>query len=235
MATETETVYTLTDADGWTRRACANALHWGEGVTHTATGTDGVVHWYDSPELAAMMDPIHGCYGADAICWRATVADVVDHDGVKGGSRSLTTVERVPLPALTTLQRVEVAIRVSLLCKDGAALPERYLAWAHRWLDGTDRSAATAWAAVRAAEKVRLAVATAWPAEAAVRAAARAAWAAVRAWAPVEDAAAAADAAADAAEASMSHTDPRGYAAAVTRIIRDILDRDGRVGHDAPD
>ncbi len=139
-------VYKLTDPDGYTRRGEAHGTLWGEGVRHEATGTGGlgspgVIHQYNSPELASFFNPIHANI-EHPICWEAEAGRTVEHDGTKGGSRWLRTLRKVPLPTLTTEQRVEIAIRVALWHRD--ALPPAYITWAERWLSGEDRSAEAA-------------------------------------------------------------------------------------------
>ncbi len=219
-------VFKLTDSDGYTRRGRYNETLWGKGVRHEATGTgglcsDGVIHRYDSPELAAFMNPIHAQIERP-VCWEAEAGRTVEHDGTKGGSRWLRTLRKVPLPTLTTEQRVEIAIRVALWHRD--ALPPAYITWAERWLSGEDRSAE---AAEEAADEA---------ARAAERAAARAAWAAAAAeawaetafaWAAEEEAEAEAEAeAARAAErAAARATDKRAFAERLTNLIKEVMQR----------
>ena len=61
------------------------------------------------------------------------------------------TVREIPMPVLTTEQRVEIAIQCALYdCKKRYFTSDNFIRWAERWLDGTDRSAAAAaWAAAR--------------------------------------------------------------------------------------
>ena len=147
-------LYKLTDAAGRTRGG-STVLQWGEGITHTCSLPDAppvlcmgsVVHAYESPLVAALMDPIHGRYGATARLWEAEGDVVVREGGLKCGVRSLTTRRETPLPRLTTEQRVEVALRCALTVYREPA----WVAWAERWLSGSDRSAAAAWAAEAAA------------------------------------------------------------------------------------
>jgi hypothetical protein len=54
-------LYKLTDANGQTR----NHTQWGENVQHLTSGEGslcgkGWTHWYRSPLLAVMVNPIHG-------------------------------------------------------------------------------------------------------------------------------------------------------------------------------
>lgn len=167
------TLYKLTDANGYTRAGKPNALLWGEGVTHTATGegvrlcSDGVIHAYIDPILAVLLNPIHAAL-QNPIIWAAE-GEIVTRDGqLKVGVKTLTTTSRIDLPNIKTEQRVRFAIYCAQAVI-GDTSP-KWSAWADRWLSGEDRSEAAAWAA--------------W-AEAAAAAAARAARAAA-AWAAWE-------------------------------------------------
>ena len=81
------------------------------------------------------------------------------------------TVREIPVPVLTTAQRVEIAIRCALRIWANVD----YTRWAERWLDGTDRSINTAWAAWMAISEE-----TIWLDTSAVKAAVGAAWGAAR-------------------------------------------------------
>jgi len=175
--------YKLTDRNGSTKRG----MHWAVGKTNRATGkgkelcTDGYLHVYDTPEQAAFMRPAHvesytRLFKARSRCKGIT-------DGTKRGIKSCTVLEEVKLPELTTEQRVEIAIRASLLIYK----EESYRKWTKGWLSGKDRSA---YAAVHAAHAAADAARAADVAADAVHAARAAA-----------DAARAADVAADAAYA----------------------------------
>src|SRR5574343_327403 len=145
--------YKLTDRDGYTRRGKSNETKWGPGVTHTANGTgglctDGVIHSYASPLLAVLMNPIHMDIESPRL-WEAECDSLVEDDGMKGGSRSLTTIREIDVPEVTTEQRVRFAI----LCALEVYSEPGFVTWANAWLDGIDRSkaAAAAWAAAAAA------------------------------------------------------------------------------------
>ena len=55
------------------------------------------------------------------------------------------TVREIPMPALTTEQRVKIAIRCALRVWANVD----FTRWAERWLNVIDRSAAAAWGAAR--------------------------------------------------------------------------------------
>ena len=159
----------LTDKNGQTNGHC----HWGEGVRNTATGegtrlcTDGVIHYYADPLMAVFANPIHGKYDPETmILWEFEPDSEVNRDDLKKACKSGMTVRPIPIPEITTEQRVEIGIRATkLVCED-----KGWNEWADKWLSGEDRTYKAAWAAWTDA--------AAWDADAA---AAAAAWAAARA------------------------------------------------------
>ena len=175
------TLYKLTDATGWTRQGESNALLWGEGVTHEATGegselcSSGVIHVYRSPRMATFMNPVHANI-ASPVLWEVDGEIVVD-DGLKGGVKKATTLRRIDLPIIGIDERVEIAIRCAKLVYHDHA----WNSWADSWLAGEDRTRGAAWEAAAKAAAIIAAVldaaaaraasdaATAW--EAAARAA----------------------------------------------------------------
>src|SRR3990172_2478560 len=160
--------YKLTDQDGYTRRGEENETLWEVGQTISARGdgivlcTDGVIHFYDSPEMAIVMNPIHADI-PNPVLWEIEIDAVIAHDGTKGGCKSATALRTVAVPNITTNQRIRFAIMCALEFYHDA----QYVAWANGWLCGHDRSADAAGAAETAAR-------ASW--------AARAAWAADAAW-----------------------------------------------------
>ena len=203
--------YKLTNAKDQTH----GATQWGPGVTHKALGDGGkfctpdLIHFYSSPLLAVLLDPMHGQFGEGAHLWEVKTGRITFSDyGLKEGAKILTTVRRVPLPKATTEQRARFAI----LCAKQVCKNKAWDTWADGWLDGTDRSRA---AAARAADAVDVAATyAARAADAAPYAAAYAARYADRAAAAADVAATyAADAAAYAARDADADADAARYAA----------------------
>jgi len=136
--------YKLTDENGKTY----GGYEWGPGVSHSAPGTGelcstGWIHVYDSPWVAVMMNSYYADFENPRL-WECEVSgnELNDH-GLKRGVRQCMTVREIPMPVLTTEQRVEIAIRCALHgCTD-----DSFTRWAERWLDGTNRSIDMAWAA----------------------------------------------------------------------------------------
>jgi len=185
--------YKLTDQSNRT----TNDTLWGEDVTHEAKGagnklcTSDVIHVYDHPLKAVMFNPIHAII-TDPVLWSCKVRKVVANDGLKVGVKQCTTVKRLPMPEITTNQR----IRFAILCALEVGTDNVFATWAENWLSGKDRSEEAAWeasweasweAAWAAAWAARVAGAAweweasweaAWAAEAARALAEEAAWSA---------------------------------------------------------
>ena len=165
-------LYKLTTSDFKTRKGEYNECLWGEGVTHSGTGTGdlcspGYVHAYTDPLLAVFLNPIHADLH-DPVLWECEGEVVKNDRGLKVGCVSLTTTRRIELPAVTTEQRVKFALLCALEVYDDPA----FAAWARSWLSGEDRSeksavAAGARAAVAAGARAAVAAWAAWGAAAA--------------------------------------------------------------------
>ena len=146
------TLYKLTNGDGFTRAGQSNALQWRVGVTHTATGkgttlcTDGVLHAYKHPLLAVLLNPIHADFDAATMrLWRCEGEIVAREGQLKCGVKSLTVVEELPVPVVTTEQRVTFAI----LCAKEVCTDARWNTWADKWLSSEDRTEAAAEASLK--------------------------------------------------------------------------------------
>lgn len=180
-------------------------MKWTVGEWQEAPGkgelcTAGWLHYYRSPLLAVLHNPIHAALN-DPRLWEVEVEGAQKHEGyMKSGAQRIRLIRELPLPVLTLPQRVRYAIEcvragVPVLSADWSR-------WAVAWCDGTNRSTEAAWVAAQAA----------WAAWAAVVAqsaqAAQSAWVAAQvaqaAWvaAQAAEAAQAAAWAADAAEMS---------------------------------
>jgi hypothetical protein len=146
---ETKQVFKLTNQALQTH----NNYQWtvGEWCEAPGTGvlcTNGWLHWYHSPELALLLNPIH----ADIKDPRLFVAEASgamrDDLGLKGGSTKLRIVQEIQYVAPTTEQRVKFAI----LCASAVCRDKSFIKWANGWLDGSDRSCGAAAAAADAAD-----------------------------------------------------------------------------------
>jgi hypothetical protein len=138
------------------------------------------------------MDPIHAILLPDAILWEAE-GDIVVNDGTKVGCTRLTTLKRIPIPAITLEQRVTFAIKCALHVYKGPS----WVAWARAWLANTNRDAyAAATNAAAAAYAYAYADAAAYAAADAADAADAATYATYTAYTAADAAAYTADAAA---------------------------------------
>lgn len=150
-------LYKLTDQNHQTHGGC----QWGEGVTHEADGQGemcgpGWLHAYKHPLLVVLLNPIHADFKSPVL-WESE-GEIEKDDGLKVGSRKLTTLRIIPLPTITIEQKIKFAILCAKkVCKDPA-----WNLWADRWLSGEDGTAGsaraarapwTAWTAARSAAR----------------------------------------------------------------------------------
>jgi hypothetical protein len=138
----------ITNINGMTQ----NDTQWGENARHEATGkgktlcSDGFIHFYEDELLAVFMNPAHGNFKPMRL-WQFEPEGEIITDGSKSGCKAGRTIKEIPIPEITTEQRVEIAIRCALpICKN-----TKWLEWANKWLSGEDRTTESAYAASAAA------------------------------------------------------------------------------------
>ena len=140
--------YKLTDENGRTN----NSMQWGENITNIAIGagtvlcSNGFIHFYMNPLIAALMNPAHGHF-KNPILWECKYDESTSlHKPLKSGSKTVKTIKRIPLPQVTATQRVAFGI----LCAMRVHKEKEFTKWAKDWLSGKDRSrkAAAAYVAV---------------------------------------------------------------------------------------
>jgi hypothetical protein len=147
--------YKLTNQNNITH----NNTLWGEGVTHETDGSGGLcgpgwLHFYHTPELAVLLNPIHADIKNPKLWECEAEGEMKDDRGLKGGCTRLTTLREIPLPEITLEQK----IRFGILCarKVFGGKNKAWDRWAAGWLSGSDRSLASAraaaWAAADAAD-----------------------------------------------------------------------------------
>ena len=202
-------VYKLTRANGTTKNNYKWSLPTNDmpGEWHKAEGegtelcSNGYLHWYHHPLLAALLYPRHINFGRYMVLWEGEArGDIKNDKGMKGGSKELRLVRKTDIPAFSSKQKVAFAIYIAQEVYSDKAFAK----WACAWLDDRDRSkaaaeaaaeaaaraagaaGAAAWADAWAAEAAGSAWADAWAAEAAAWAAEAAAWAAEAATDPLE-------------------------------------------------
>jgi len=209
--------YKLTDSQGQTREA----TQWGEGVTHRAKRgkmefcTNTCIHCYSDPLMAAFFNAIHGDF-KEPQCWEGEVKGKTISDGCKIGCKEFTTIREVPLPEISTEQRIAIAIKCALRVYTE---PE-FVKWGQSWLDGTDRSSNAAHAASHATHAAYAAAHAATHATHAAYAASYASYAAAHA---ATHAAYAADPAYTAAHAASYASYAADTAIDILVIIKEVL------------
>ena len=107
--------------------------------------SDQVFHFYDSPEVAVLLNPAHANI-ANPLLWEVS-CDEVAHDGTKGGAKHMTLTKKVKAPRFTELQKQVFAIKCALAVYKDMGFKK----WANGFLSGKDRTAARAADAARAA------------------------------------------------------------------------------------
>jgi len=140
-------MYKLTTQD----KTTMGGMKWEIGKTNTATGkgtsmcTDQVLHCYASPHQAVFLNSIHANINNPRL-FMIACSELVDTDGLKHASKSQTPIKELPVPSLTTNQRVAIAIKLALTVYKAVG----FVKWAHNWLNGTDRTVDAAYAAYTA-------------------------------------------------------------------------------------
>jgi hypothetical protein len=105
------------------------------------------LHAYSDPVLAIMMNPVHAHYPEPRLFEARGAGKKKDDYGLKCGFTRLRLVKELDVPEVKVIQRVAFGILCALeVCEDS-----RFRAWAHAWLDGSDRSAESARVAKMAA------------------------------------------------------------------------------------
>jgi hypothetical protein len=220
-------LYKLTDEFGNTK----NQTHWAEGTRHEIAKelrdstqplcSKHYYYAYENPLVAVFMNPSHANF-RNPILWRATGWVSKRNGQLKCGCFTLRTLQQIPLPVLTTNQRIRVAIQCAL--KEPQT--ESFKSWAKNWLSGVDRTFKTVTAtqtAIYAAHAAVYAAANAIQAAAVYAAAYAAVYAAANATAA--DAADAVDAAvyaaANAAAYAVVYAAPLNLIAIIKRAIRE--------------
>jgi hypothetical protein len=128
-------LYKLTTQDGRTRAGETNETVWGVGVTHRGTGEGnlcgpGYIHAYENALLAVFLNPCHANI-ADPILWEGEGEIALRDHGLKVGCVEFTTLRQIPLPAVTTEQRVRFAI----LCARAVNQKNpKFLKWSDKWM-----------------------------------------------------------------------------------------------------
>ena len=93
--------------------------------------SDQVLHCYNHPLLAVIFNSFHVLIENPKL-FEINVDKIVNTDGLKFASKSQTLIEEIPLPEISTEQKVEFAIRVAkTVYKE-----KKWNEWADKWLNG---------------------------------------------------------------------------------------------------
>lgn len=135
-------IYKLTDQQMRTH----NGFQWVLGETVRASGDGdlcgpGWVHAYTDPLLAVLLNPIHANFKNPRLFRGVGVIGKTDH-GLKVGCTEMTLVEEIPLPQVSTTQRVAFGV----MCAKQGYKCRAWNQWADEWLSGENRAEAAAWA-----------------------------------------------------------------------------------------
>ena len=106
--------------------------------TGTTLCSDQVFHFYDSPELAILLNSIHTDIGNPRL-FQCT-CDQVTHDGLKGGAKWMMLKTEISIPKITINQKIAFGI----YCAGRVYKDKNFRKWAKNWLANIDRSAQAA-------------------------------------------------------------------------------------------
>lgn len=144
--------YKLLTQDMKTRKGKYNEMDWSDvGEWHEANGegglcTAGMIHDYDDPWIAVVMNPAHAAIH-DPVMYETERDGPTEADGLKCGCKRLRLVRRADIPDVPRVQRVAFGILAAMqVCHDDV-----WLTWARAWLSGEDRSSTSARDAAEAA------------------------------------------------------------------------------------
>jgi len=133
--------YKLVTQEYRTREGYDNETKWEIGVKVEAKPgsmelcTDTVVHFYDDPLLAVLMNPIHAEIENPRMLEVEIHGEVVTN-GTKCGAKSLTPIREIEVPEITMTQR----IAFGLLCAKESRKDEGFSTMVDQWLSGKDRT-----------------------------------------------------------------------------------------------
>ena len=137
--------YKLLTQDMKTRKGAYNEMDWADvGKWHVADGegglcTEGMIHDYDDPWIAAVLNPAHAAIH-DPVMYETERDGPTETDGLKCGCKRLRLVRRMDIPDVPLIQRVAFGVLAAMqVCHEDV-----WLTWARAWLSGEDRSSKAA-------------------------------------------------------------------------------------------
>jgi hypothetical protein len=141
MARPKSKFYKLTNPD----KTTFGGFKWKVGKWYKTSGEgdlcwEGWLHFYHSPDLAVLLNPIHADF-KDPVLWEAECrGKSLDDRGLKIGWTEARIVKKIKLPKWTTTQKVAFGI----LCAKEVFFDNVWNRWADDWISGKDRSSASA-------------------------------------------------------------------------------------------
>jgi hypothetical protein len=97
--------------------------------------SEGWLHFYDHPLLAVLHNPIHAQITNPLLFKAEVTGNNLDDDGIKCGWQKAMLVKQLPIPKVTTTNRIAYGI----LCAKEVYYGRDWLEWANNWLSGVDR------------------------------------------------------------------------------------------------
>ncbi len=126
-------------------------FQWELGIKKTVSGlpnqlcSQGYLHYYHSPELAVLLNPIHAGFNMPKLFEVKAEGTHLDDHGLKGGCTIMTIIKELKLPEISLIKKITFGI----LCVKEVYKDERWNEWADNWLNGEDRIIESAHYAIR--------------------------------------------------------------------------------------
>ena len=142
--------YKLTDQNMQTYKGFQWKLgEWQEarGSSEKELCSDGWLHCYDSPLLAILHNPLHANIHNPKLFEVDVDGDFKNDKGMKCGFKRMRLVREIPVPKITTEQKITYAI----LCAKQVYKGKEWNIWADNWLSKVNRTVSDAYAAADAA------------------------------------------------------------------------------------
>lgn len=142
----------LVTQDLKTRKGESNETQWKVGEFQKELSGDGNLcgpgwyHYYYDPLLAVLFNPIHASIEKPRLYEVEALGHHKDDKGIKGGCTRMRLVKEIPIPKISHIQ----SIAFGILCAKIVYADKAWNSWADNWLNGTNRTAANAYAATDA-------------------------------------------------------------------------------------
>ena len=138
--------YKLLSQDKTSHGGCKWELNeWKETSGEGELCSEGWLHFYESPLLAVLHNPVHANIQNPRLFEVEIAEDAkIKKDGtMKFGATKARITKEIPLPEISDVQRIAYGI----LCAKNVYKDKKWNKWADKWLSGEDRSSAASYAA----------------------------------------------------------------------------------------